>query len=476
MDGLEADYVIVGAGAAGMAFADTLLTETDASLVLVDRRARPGGHWNDAYPFVRLHGPSLIYGAESRTLGSDRLETVGINRSLLEQASGTEVLAYYDQLMRHRFLPSGRVTWLSQTDWRDGVATTRITGARTRLSARKKLVDATYADTRLPVTDPPSFALASEARCIPPHALPNLTDAGDGFVIIGAGKTAMDSVVWLLERGVAPGKITWVRPRDPWLLRRENLQPIFDFFEPTIGAMARELEEARDAASLDDLFRRLEAANLLARIDRAVTPTMYRCAIVSAPELELLRSVKDVVRLGHVQAIEPGRIVLDGGTVATSPDRIHVNCTADGIPRRPGRPVFQGDRILLQYVRRCSPCFSAAFIAHLEASLATDAEKNALTRPVPAPDEPIDWLRMHLEDAANRRGWLQSPDLQAWLAGSRLDRFTGMIARASREPTPERMAILQRYREAAGPGLARMAELMTEAKAGAASPPSLAPA
>ena len=41
---LEADYVIVGAGAVAMAFADSLLTDTDASIVMVDRRHKPGGH------------------------------------------------------------------------------------------------------------------------------------------------------------------------------------------------------------------------------------------------------------------------------------------------------------------------------------------------------------------------------------------------------------------------------------------------
>ena len=52
---IETDYLVVGAGASGMAFVDALLAETDAGVVLVDRRDRPGGHWLDAYPFVRLH-------------------------------------------------------------------------------------------------------------------------------------------------------------------------------------------------------------------------------------------------------------------------------------------------------------------------------------------------------------------------------------------------------------------------------------
>ncbi|MEL6317333.1 MAG: hypothetical protein AAFR16_06800 [Pseudomonadota bacterium] len=52
---LETDYLIAGCGAVGMAFADTLLSETDADIIMVDRRGKPGGHWNDAYPFVTLH-------------------------------------------------------------------------------------------------------------------------------------------------------------------------------------------------------------------------------------------------------------------------------------------------------------------------------------------------------------------------------------------------------------------------------------
>ncbi len=68
MTTLETDYLVVGAGAMGMAFTDTLVTETDAQVVIVDRGHAPGGHWNRAYPFVRLHQPSAYYGVNSRVL------------------------------------------------------------------------------------------------------------------------------------------------------------------------------------------------------------------------------------------------------------------------------------------------------------------------------------------------------------------------------------------------------------------------
>src|SRR5262245_37638076 len=104
-----ADYVIKGAGAVGMAFADSMLTHSEASIVLVDRHDRPGGHWNEVYSFVRLHQPSTSYGVNSIELGTGSLDHAGPNAGFYELASGHEVVSHYDEVMRHRLLPSGRV-------------------------------------------------------------------------------------------------------------------------------------------------------------------------------------------------------------------------------------------------------------------------------------------------------------------------------------------------------------------------------
>jgi len=461
---LEADYVIVGAGAVAMAFADTLLTDTDARVVMVDRRHKPGGHWNDSYPFVRLHGPSINYGVNSRPLGTGRIDQVGLNKGLHELASGHEICAYFDQVMRQRFLPSGRVTYLPLTHYgEDGVATSLVTGERTLVTAHKKIVDVTLADTRVPSTHPPGYSVATGVRCVAPNELVRMKEPCGGYVIVGGGKTSMDTVIWLLEQGIDPATVTWIRPRDSWLINRRVTQVSFEFFTETVGGLAVELESARDASSIDDLFARLEAANLLTRIDPNRKPTMYRCAIVSDAELAQLRRVTRVVRMGHVKAIEADRIVLDQGEVPTTPKHVHVNCSADGIPRLPEQPVFQGDRIKVQYVRWCQPTFSGAFIAHVEATLSGDDEKNALCRPVPIPDQPIDWLRMQWAAAQNNRAWSKSADIQKWLYGARLDGYTALFARAFKEPTPENTAILQRYAQALKPGVAQMAELLASA-------------
>src|ERR1700742_1715950 len=114
---LEADYLVVGAGAMGMAFTDTLVSETDARVVLVDRNHQPGGHWTCAYPFVRLHQPSAFYGVNSLSLGRDSIDQVGYNVGLYELATAGEVCAYYDHVMRQRFLPTGRVSYFPMSEY-----------------------------------------------------------------------------------------------------------------------------------------------------------------------------------------------------------------------------------------------------------------------------------------------------------------------------------------------------------------------
>ena len=85
------DYLVIGAGASGLAFADALVAEADVDVTIVDRRPGPGGHWLDAYPFVRLHIPSAYYGVNSLALGEDRIDASGENAGYYERATGEEV-------------------------------------------------------------------------------------------------------------------------------------------------------------------------------------------------------------------------------------------------------------------------------------------------------------------------------------------------------------------------------------------------
>jgi hypothetical protein len=462
--GIEADYVVIGAGAAAMAFVDTILSETGATVAMVDRRNQPGGHWNDAYPFVRLHSASTFYGVNSLPLGGDRVETEGLNRGHLEVAGAAEICGYFDRVMRCRFLPSGRMTFLPSHEYfPDGRAISFVTGRSTRLVAKRRVVDATNADTRVPALSPPAFPVATTATCITPGELARRDLRNSQFVVIGAGKTAIDVVLWLLAQQVEPEAITWIRPRDCWLYNRRHQQPRSDLAESNLEGWVAEMEAARESSSLADLYDRLERARVLMRIDPSAQPTMFHCATVTEAELEELRRVKKVVRLGRVRAIDERRIVLDGGDIPASSNCVHIHCAASGVPVRPIQPVFQDGRIVLQFVQHCWPLFSAAMIGYLEARRDDDETRNRLAQPIPMADKPCDWLRGRILDDQNSSAWENEPDIEAWRARARIDGFSGMLAAARRNPTPRFRELIDRLEEARTPGLERMQALLSTA-------------
>jgi hypothetical protein len=253
-----------------------------------------------------------------------------------------------------------------------------------------------------------------------------------------------------------------VGSRDAWLLDRANLQPGNEFFVASFGSVARRFEILAAAENVPDLFKRLNAAGELLRIDDRVLPTVYRCATVTKAELSQLRRIEGIIRLGHVRAVEATQIVLERGSVPISTGTLVVDCSAHGIPQRPAVPVWAGDRITLQFVRTCQPTFSAAFIAHVEATFHDDAEKNFLCAAIPPPYLDIDWLRMLAVEMANRRKWSQHDHLVKWLSKSRLNSFFHSLDQIKPADT-ERMELVQRFQQAIKPAMANLQRLLTAA-------------
>jgi hypothetical protein len=424
METIEADYLVVGAGAMGMAFVDTLITETDATVVIVDRNDQPGGHWNTAYPYVRLHQPSAYYGVNSRRLGTDSIDASGWNEGFYELAGGSEVVSYYDTVMRQHLLPSGRVKYFPMSEYVGEGRFHTLGGDDYRVEVRRRIVDATYLSIIVPSMRPPAYDVEG-VRCIPPNGLPR-QPVHDQYVIVGAGKTSMDTCLWLLRHGIPPERLTWIKPRDSWILDRAAVQPGAQFARRVLADFSAQSRAIKKATSIDDLYLQLEALGCLLRIDQSIDPTMYRCAILSQGELEKLRLIEDVVRMGRVLSIEPGRVVLDSGTVKTDPAALYVDCTGDGIGLRDATPVFSPGHLTLQSVRTCQPAFSAAVTAHVEAMDADDDTKNDYCLPVPHPTNPIDWLTMTLAFNHNQLRWFDDPELMHWLNRARLNAVSHM--------------------------------------------------
>ncbi len=458
---IESDYLVVGAGAVGMAFVDTLLSDTDATVTLVDRYDRPGGHWNKAYPFVTLHQPSAFYGVASRELSTGQLDTSGLNAGLGHLATGTEVLAYFEAVMRDRFLPSGRVDYHPMSDHTgDGRFRHRLSGEIHEVSA-PVLVDGTHLNTSIPSTHTPNFSVDPDARFMPLNDLVDLTEPAAGYVVIGGGKTGIDALLWLLARGVDPDTITWVVSRDAWLLDRRNTQPGDEFFHDTIETQAAQFEAIAASTSVDDLFDRLEACGYFLRIHPEVRPTMFHGATISEAEAAELRRIRNVVRLGRVTELHSDRIVCERGEIPTTVDTVHVDCSASALsPDLEEKPVFEPGRITPQMIRGYQPVFSASLIAHVEATHDDIEKKNSLCGVVPLPNHDTDYLRLTRAGMMNQYLWSLEPGLDEWMQANRLDGFSATIANAVGDR--DKMAVLARLRAAVVPALGKLDEYLAE--------------
>ncbi|MEM7279829.1 MAG: NAD(P)/FAD-dependent oxidoreductase, partial [Pseudomonadota bacterium] len=435
------------------------LSESDASIVMLDRYPKPGGHWNFAYPFVTLHQPSEFYGVSSKELSNGRRERGGFNDGLHEMATGGEVSAYFEEVMRNTFLPSGRVQYFPMCDYQGDGRFSSILGNDTyEVEVANKVVDCTLMTTKVPSTHTPNFGIDEGVHFIPLNDLPKLKTSPERIMVVGGGKTAIDACIWLLRMGVDPDSIDWVRPRDAWLLNRKNTQPSADFFFDAFGNELALLECAAAAENYPDLFDRLEGAGYFLRIDKDVRPEMFHGATVSELELAWLQKIKNVIRLGRITHLGADEITFEKGKIDTRPNTVYVDCSATPIDELPkDLPVFNGKVITPQMVRAYQPVFSAALIAHLEVALDTDEEKNTMSTPVPPPLDDTDFALMTATAMMNQYQWSLNEELSAWLLGNRLDCF-GKLAEDSMED-PEKADLLSRMGDVAEDAVTSLYEI-----------------
>ena len=279
---IETDYLVIGAGALGMGFVDTLIEHSDADVVMIDRRHRPG--WSLARLLsVRPAAPAVgelrreLRRHSDRTGSSPTGETPASTSERVERRSaGTTTRSCVTDSWRRAVCGSSRCATTSATRR----FRSRVTGVETDVSVRRSVVDATYMASRVPATDPPPFEVADGVTCVPVGALTSVTKPPAGYVIIGGGKTAMDAVCWLLDQGAAPRDITWIRPRESWILNRACFQPGAGVV-PTFEGVVLELEAVAECDSIEQVYERLEERQVVLRIDPSIQPSMLKGATAS---------------------------------------------------------------------------------------------------------------------------------------------------------------------------------------------------
>ena len=451
---LDVDYLVVGAGAMGMGFVDALIDHADVRVAMIDRRDGVGGHWRNAYPFVRLHQSSTFYGVASRVLGGGRIQTTGPEIGLHERADQPTIISYYEQVLAEWMVGQGRVEFFPRCDYVGGrTFVSRDSHERFEVPERCRVVDARYLAPDIPAETPPKFDVSDGVRVVPVNDLPAWEGTSSQYIVVGSGKTATDACIWLLSRGVDPDAICWVRPRDPWMLNRALIQP-----DPAIylGMVAEMMRLAAEATSLPELFGQLEDAGIMLRIDRSVTPTMAKAPTLGTWELDRLRSITQVVRRGHLRVARRGRLDLVEGSVTIADDALVVHCAADGLKNPPLVPIWGPDSITLQPVRAGFPCFGAALTGYVEATRVDDADKNGLCSPSSYGNSLADWARMNVRGARNTAAFAAEPDIKQWT-----DRIAVNPARIPPEHpgSPALADAVDRLGHYLGPGVARLADL-----------------
>ena len=444
-----------------MAFADTLVAHSTADVLLVDRRHRPGGHWLDAYPFVRLHQPSAYYGVDSQPLGADRIDEHGPNAGFYERASAAEICEYYERVLVERLLPTGRVRFLGLSEHRGGgdeghLLVSLLDGSEVLVKPRRKIVDATYVQSEIPSRHVPGFAIEPDVRVVPPNDLVDLGAPAERFTVIGAGKTACDTCTWLLEAGVDPDRIRWIRGRDPWQFDRSWTQPL-ELVASYMRLQARWVEAAEAAADGRDFARRLEDAGAFLRIDPAVEPSAFRGATISRGEIDALRSIEQVVRARRVRRIGRKSVSTDVGDLPGMPHEVFVDCTAAGVPTAVARPVFEASRITIQYVGVGFLPWCAATIGLVETTGRPDGEKNRLCPPVVFSGDVTDLVRLAYPAMRGLVARVRDEVVGPWNAATRLNPAGGALERMDVAEVADSLAFVIEHTRSALENLERVA-------------------
>mmetsp|Transcript_61241 Transcript_61241/g.181118 ORF Transcript_61241/g.181118 Transcript_61241/m.181118 type:complete len:514 (-) Transcript_61241:103-1644(-) len=343
---LTCDYLVTGAGAASLAFIDTLLTEIpSAKVILVDKNAAPGGHWVHDYDFVRLHQPSVLYGVASKQLEGNWLKCLVGRRTLpwKHRATKSEILQYFQSFVEEK-VASGQLEYYPECQYDFSQPSgdcnmhrfASLDGSSEfNVQVKDKFVNGILGECQIPSQCPVQFKVHEEVHIVTPNQLYLSHHEGsqtknEQYIVLGCGKTAMDTVVFLLrDMKICPDDISWVIPNDGWMICREGTGGPWTYFRALLAA-----DGDKEKACVN-----LEAEGKYTRLDKDIMPAHFRFPVIGKEELKYMRVVSNIVRKGRVSsiAVKEGSIKVSFGKdeepwilPPSSNDHVFIHCTSPG--------------------------------------------------------------------------------------------------------------------------------------------------
>lgn len=308
---ITCDYLVIGAGAASLGFVDTLLADLpSAKVVIVDKNPAPGGQWNDAYDFVRLHQPSLLYGVASKQLEGHWMRLMMTNLTLPwnHRATKKEILAYFKKIV-DEWVRKGQVTYYPRCvyDFKQEINDnlhylSSLNGNRIDpVKVNVKLVNGVLGECKVPSRCSVEFPVDEGVNVVTPNELyqnhhRNGNPMGQQYIILGAGKTAMDTIVYLqTQMKISPDLIRWIIPNDVWMMIRGTSHGGPWSYPRAVLKCNGDIEKACAMLSNQGSFGCL---------DDEVQPTRFRFPVVGKDELLVMRKIRNVLRRGRVTSIK----------------------------------------------------------------------------------------------------------------------------------------------------------------------------
>ena len=232
------------------------------------------------------------------------------------------------------------------------------------MNVLQKVVDATLTTTHVPATNPPDYVISEGINLIPINQLADIKRPWNKYVVIGAGKTGIDAILFLIDNHVDPNKIIWIVPNDSWYLCRDRFEDINNLSDEFISIM----NNVMAANDLNEVYKKGEELGHYMRLDKTIWPTKMRAATMTSKEMQKIKSVKEIVRKGRIDRLEDNYIIFKSGDkILTNEDTLHIDCSTAGSNFPPVKEtIFEGNRINLQMVQIPPSCTSAAMIAAIE--------------------------------------------------------------------------------------------------------------
>jgi len=171
------------------------------------------------------------------------------------------------------------------------------------VKVKEKFIDGTHHECIIPNDSPLQFPVDKEVRVMTPNLVFESFEGESNekssmldnkYVVIGAGKTGMDCIVYLQRTmKVKPDDIAWVISNDVWMMNGSGEGTPWDW----------PYYVAKHNGDVDKAASDLEERGSFVRLDKDHTPTVFKFPMIYSDDMKLLRNIKTVLRRGRVASL-----------------------------------------------------------------------------------------------------------------------------------------------------------------------------